>query len=224
MADKGTVTASLTLVSTDRALMRLVSLECREMALSMQSTDQLPQYTTEDSALLLDLDSPGVIDALMQNETAATAGICRDVTALPAELKAKLSHLLPRPFHTRQLRALIGQLCGRADAFVAEAVAYAPRAFANIGDLSIRMASETELLLGDRSIRLTPTEGAMMRLLIEHRGDAVSKEQLQSCLSASDAGETNKLEVYVCFLRRKIERPTGLHLITTVRGKGYRLE
>ena len=36
--------------------------------------------------------------------------------------------------------------------------------------------------------------------------------------------KTNKLEVYICFLRRKIERPTGLHLITTVRGKGYRLE
>ena len=223
MADKGTVTASLTLVSADCALLRLVSLECREMALSVQCVDQLPQYT-EDGALLLDLDSPGVIEALMMRETVVAAGICRDATALPAELKAKLSNLLARPFHTRKLRALIGQLCGRADAFATETVEYASRPIANIGDLSIRMASETELLLGDLHIRLTPTEGAMMRLLIEHRGEAVSKEQLQGCLLAGDAAETNKLEVYVCFLRRKIERPTGLRLITTVRGKGYRLE
>ncbi len=223
MVDTASVTPSLLVVSADRSLIRLVALECREMAISMHSTDQLSQRT-EDSALLLDLDSVGVSEALMTSEAAVAAGICRDVSSLPAELKAKLSHVLPRPFRTRQLRALIGQLCGHADAFVPEPVEYVSRALANVGELALRMTNETELLVGEHVVHLTPTEGAMMRLLIENRGQTVSKEQLQACLSSTDVEQTNKLEVYVCFLRRKIERPLGLRLITTVRGKGYRLE
>ena len=223
MVDNNAVMTSLVVVSTDRALIRLVALECREMAVSMHSMEQLPQRT-ENSALLLDLDGVGMSEALMTSEAVVAAGICRDASSLPAELRAKMSHVLPRPFRTHQLRALIGQLCGRMDVYTPEPVEYAPRPLINVSELAMRMENDTELLLGEQTIRLTPTEGAMMRLLIDRRGQTVSKEQLQVCLTSSDAESTNKLEVYVCFLRRKIERPTGLRLITTVRGKGYRLE
>lgn len=223
MVDKNTVTTALTLVSTDSALVRLVSLECREMALSLQTTDHLPTLA-EESPLLLDLDSPGVAESLMMHETVVAAGICRDATALPAELTAKLSHLLLRPFATRRLRGLLSEICGYAAGFSEESSDYEGRPLINVGELSFVMESDTELILGGHTIRLSPTEGSMMRLLIENRGQTVSKEQLQTCLIHTDANETNKLEVYICFLRRKIERPTGLRLITTVRGKGYRLE
>lgn len=223
MADKNSVTTSLVLVSTDKALARLVSLECREMALSLQVVDRLPTHT-EESLLLLDLDSPGVAEALMMSEAVTAAGICRDTTALPAELTAKLSHLLLRPFATRRLRALLGEVCGYAAAFAEEPNGQETRSFVPIDELSFAMENDSELSFGGHTVRLSPTEGAMMRVLIDNRGQTVSKEQLQACLAGADGAQTNKLEVYICFLRRKIERPTGLHLITTVRGKGYRLE
>ena len=64
----------------------------------------------------------------------------------------------------------------------------------------------------------------MMRILMAHRGEIVSREMLESALQGEGKTDSNKVEVYLCFLRRKIERPLGLRLITTVRGKGYRLE
>ena len=79
-----------------------------------------------------------------------------------------------------------------------------------------------DVQMGDDIIHLTPSEAAILRLLIERRGDVVTREELRKTLQGR--GESNKLEVYLCFLRRKLERPRGLRLITTVRGKGYRLE
>jgi two-component system OmpR family response regulator len=79
-----------------------------------------------------------------------------------------------------------------------------------------------DLKLGDSTVHLTPSEAAILRLLVARRGEAVSREELRETLKGH--GESNKLEVYLCFLRRKIERPLGLHMITTVRGVGYRLE
>ena len=64
-----------------------------------------------------------------------------------------------------------------------------------------------------------------MSCLLEQRGEIVSREMLRAALnSESDEDDSNKTDVYICFLRRKLEHPLGLRLITTVRGKGYRLE
>jgi DNA-binding response OmpR family regulator len=60
---------------------------------------------------------------------------------------------------------------------------------------------------------------------MERRGEAVSREELSDCLAtAGKKSDSNKTEVYLCYLRRKLEKPTGRRWITTVRGVGYRLE
>ena len=65
-----------------------------------------------------------------------------------------------------------------------------------------------------------------MRCLLDHRGEIVGRDALDEALHSAgrESADSNKTEVYLCFLRRKIERPLGIRLITTVRGKGYRLE
>ena len=78
-----------------------------------------------------------------------------------------------------------------------------------------------------REIPLTPREQALFDCLWENRGTVVSKERLWAVLCAAegeDIPRTNTTEVYVCFLRRKIEKPSARRLITTVRGQGYRLD
>ena len=71
-----------------------------------------------------------------------------------------------------------------------------------------------------RPIPLTAAEWAIFHCLYTHRGEAVTKETLFSLLG----GGGNSVEVYVCKLRTKIEKPLGRRMIATVRGIGYRME
>ena len=71
-----------------------------------------------------------------------------------------------------------------------------------------------------KPVPLTPAETALLECLYAHRGEAVSREELATLLG----GGGNSVEVYVCKLRAKIEKPLGRRMIVTVRGKGYRLE
>jgi hypothetical protein len=222
MADTEILKNPLLLVSGDRSLIRLIALECRELALPMEVSDTLPGLAKE-RPMLLDLDSAGVMEALAAagGEFVAVAGICRDLTRLPAEVQARFSVLLQRPVPTRRLRALLGQLGGRSEMAYDDGRDDAHREPVSASNIVLEMMGD-DLKLGDSTVHLTPSEAAILRLLVARRGEAVSREELRETLKGH--GESNKLEVYLCFLRRKIERPLGLHMITTVRGVGYRLE
>ncbi len=71
--------------------------------------------------------------------------------------------------------------------------------------------------VGNRRIPLTPTEAAVLRRLCDRPGEPVSRDELCSLIG----GGGNSVDVYICHLRRKIEKPLGRRMIATVRGKGY---
>jgi len=78
---------------------------------------------------------------------------------------------------------------------------------------------------GDVEIDLTPREFALLQFLMRRAGTTVSKSEiLQHVWDSAFAGDDNVVEVYVGYLRRKIDRPFGTESIVTVRGVGYRLE
>ena len=77
---------------------------------------------------------------------------------------------------------------------------------------------------GDVSIDLTPREFSLLEFLMRRAGDAVSKADiLHHVWDANYDGDANVVEVYVGYLRRKIDTPFGLQSLQTVRGAGYRL-
>jgi DNA-binding response OmpR family regulator len=91
------------------------------------------------------------------------------------------------------------------------------------GDLTLDPASRAARR-GDTEIPLTPREFALLHFLMRRRGDLVPKtEILESVWHADTEGDVNLVEVYVGYLRRKIDQPFGRHAIQTVRGVGYRL-
>jgi DNA-binding response OmpR family regulator len=91
------------------------------------------------------------------------------------------------------------------------------------GDLTLEPATRT-VRRGDAEITLTPREFGLLHFLMRHRGDVVSKtEVLQSVWDANYEGDDNVVEVYVGYLRRKVDQPFGRRAIETVRGRGYRL-
>jgi len=77
---------------------------------------------------------------------------------------------------------------------------------------------------GDTPIQLSPREFALLEALLRHRGEVVSKQELLDRVWGPEfEGDPNVVEVYVGYLRRKIDRPFGRHDLETVRGEGYRI-
>lgn len=77
---------------------------------------------------------------------------------------------------------------------------------------------------GGHEISLTAREYGLMEFLMQHRGAVVSKaEILEGVWDPAFEGGANVVEVYIRYLRQKIDTPFGHHAIETVRGLGYRL-
>jgi DNA-binding response OmpR family regulator len=76
----------------------------------------------------------------------------------------------------------------------------------------------------DHEVDLTPREYGVLEFLMRHAGTVVTKQEiLQSVWDVNYEGDDNIVEVYVGYLRRKVDVPFGTHTIHTVRGVGYRL-
>lgn len=77
---------------------------------------------------------------------------------------------------------------------------------------------------GDDRIELTPREFAVLEVLMRRSPDPVAKQDLIDEVWGIDFdGDPNIVEVYVGYLRRKVDKPFGAASITTVRGFGYQV-
>jgi len=91
------------------------------------------------------------------------------------------------------------------------------------GDLSLDPATRS-VRRGSIDICLTPREFGLLQFLMRRRGDVVPKaEILENVWDFNYDGDDNVVEVYIGYLRRKIDQPFGRHAIETLRGAGYRL-
>jgi two-component system OmpR family response regulator len=92
-----------------------------------------------------------------------------------------------------------------------------------VGDLRIDRAAR-EVLWAQERVELTATEFRLLEQLARAAGEAVSRaELLDQVWDGEDGVSANVLDVYVGYLRRKLEAPSGRRIIHTVRGIGYRL-
>ncbi|TQF74796.1 response regulator transcription factor [Rhodococcus spelaei] len=77
---------------------------------------------------------------------------------------------------------------------------------------------------GEVPLSLTPREYGVLEFLLRNKGNVVTKaEILRSVWDSHYEGDDNVVEVYVGYIRRKIDAPFGTATIDTVRGVGYRL-
>lgn len=137
-----------------------------------------------------------------------------------------------RPFSMKMFETLMGELLqGTTDRplslMPAADVYHGVRVSATEKEKSpvLQVTATGDVVVKGATVSLTGRERALFDSLWQNRGQTVSKDVLRACLSLAGEGvDTNALEVYICFLRRKLEKPTGRKLITTVRGVGYQLE
>ena len=71
-------------------------------------------------------------------------------------------------------------------------------------------------------VELTRREFDLLACLLEHKGKVLSRSAILNTVWGYDyVGETNTVDVYIRFLRSKLDEVFGIHLIETVRGVGY---
>ncbi len=130
-------------------------------------------------------------------------------------LNAGADYYLTKPFDTRELMACINALLRRQGGQVDE------MSFGNISlDLSTCILS-----CGEQSIRLSDREFDMMRFLLQSKEKNVSKEVLLVRIWGFESNATeNHVEVYIGFLRKKLQSIGSNVRIETIRRLGYHLE
>ena len=77
---------------------------------------------------------------------------------------------------------------------------------------------------GGVEIRLSPKEFSLLEFLMRHEGEVLGRSQiLDHVWDFAYDGTSNVVDVYIRYLREKIDRPFGRDTLETVRGVGYRL-
>lgn len=93
-----------------------------------------------------------------------------------------------------------------------------------IGDLKIDTGSH-EVTRGDRSIELSSREYSILEYMAMHLGQVLSREQIETHVWNFDySGGSNVVDVYISYLRKKIDGKENVKLIRTVWGTGWMIK
>ncbi|TME09475.1 MAG: response regulator transcription factor [Chloroflexi bacterium] len=92
-----------------------------------------------------------------------------------------------------------------------------------VGNLALDPATRT-VLRGSTRVELTAREFALLELLMQRPDEVLTRSRiLEHVWDFAYDGDSNVVDVYIRYLREKIDRPFGRSSIETVRGSGYRL-
>ena len=131
-------------------------------------------------------------------------------------LDSGADYYLTKPFDSNELLACIRAITRRNTDAVDNALAF--------GDLRLELDT-CRLSCGERSVRLSKKEFAMMEKLMANSGKVVTKEQLLlSVWGYESDAEDNNVVVYISFLRKKLKHLKSFVSIKTLRMVGYTLQ
>lgn len=130
-------------------------------------------------------------------------------------LDAGADDYLPKPFSLTELSARLRAITRRAEQAETEVL--------QVGNLVLDPAAHRVSRDG-QTVELTPKEFALLELFMRRRGEVLTRSViLDHVWDFAYEGGSNVVDVYVRYLRDKIDRPFGETSIETVRGVGYRL-
>lgn len=130
-------------------------------------------------------------------------------------LESGADDYLVKPFELQEFLARVKAILRRSQV---------ARGVIEVGDLWLDLMSRRAKRAG-RTIYFSNTEFALIELLASRAGDTVSKKEiLQKVWDEDDYRDPNLVEVYIGYLRNKLEQAGMSRMIHTVRGVGYRLE
>jgi two-component system, OmpR family, response regulator len=178
---------------------------------------------TEFDAIVLDVMLPG-LDGFDTCRRLREDGVWAPIIMLTArdEIEDRIRGLdqgaddyLVKPFS-------LGELLARLRALARRGSVERPTILA-VGDLRLNPATR-EVWRGEVEVELSPKEFVLLEAFMRRPGEVLSQYQLlEHAWSYDYESRSNVVEVYVRYLREKIDRPFGVDSLETVRGVGYRL-
>ena len=172
--------------------------------------------------VVLDLMLPGLSGLEVCRRTRAKSDVPILILSARDEVEDRVDGLnlgaddyLVKPFAFEELAARVVALLRRSGASPGRVLRHA--------DIELDQATR-EVRRSGHLIDLTAREFALLRYFMEHPRQVLSKNQLLEAVWGYDyVGDSNVVEAYVSYLRRKLNVPGEPDLIQTVRGSGYRL-
>ncbi len=197
------------IICSDGVFRRMLELELTEYGANV-----MPEGSAVTAPCAAVISAPDIDRAILPQNECLTV-----IFGYPEELSgvsaANPSAVLVRPFDTDELMRV---LFGESKAQSAPTI----RKITVSGRLTADAEKRTVSYLGASS-RLTKREFALFEYLYGRKGSEVSRSELYDNIWGGGDGE-NVVDVYICYLREKLEDKFGVKLIRTVRGKGYMFE
>jgi two-component system OmpR family response regulator len=176
--------------------------------------------------IVLDRMLPGSLDGVALCRKLRTDGIHTPVIMLTARgtigdrvegLNSGADDYLVKPFSFDELTARVRALLRRPRGHVGTRI--------RLGDLSLD-TNKYEVRRGQTDIKLSHKEFSLLEYFMHHPGQVITKDMIISHVWDEDADILpNTIEVYIGYLRNKIDRPfpKSKQLLQTLRGFGYKL-
>ncbi len=178
-------------------------------------------HMTEYDAIIMDIMMPKK-DGLFVLKQIRKEGNTMPVLFLTAKdsiedrvlgLDSGANDYLVKPFSLEELRARIRAMLRVKSGTV--------RNIISVADLSLDCSTQV-VKRGDREISLSAKEYALLEYLMRNAGIILSREKIENHIWNFDyEGGTNVVDVYISYLRKKIDEGANIKLIHTVRGRGY---
>ncbi|MDQ3064826.1 MAG: response regulator transcription factor [bacterium] len=188
---------------------------------SALSYGRSPEY----DVIILDWMLPGSMDGQAACRALRQEGVTTPILMLTARdsteskvegLNSGADDYLAKPFSFDELLARLYALLRRPRNLLGQTL--------TAGKLSLDSSSKS-VLYDDEVIDLTAKEFALMEYLMRRAGSVVSKEELINHIwSDDDDVLPNTVEVYIGYLRNKIDRPYNDDILQTKRGFGYMIK
>lgn len=222
---------SILVVEDEEKILRLLELELEyegyQITKAENGIDALELYRSQEwDLILLDIMIPGIsgIEVLRRIRV---NDIQTPVILLTAKgsVEDKVSGLdlgandyITKPFQIEELLARIRATL-RMNSFKARHVE--EEEWIGLADLKVNEKTR-EIVRGEEKIELTPREFDLLVYLLKNKRQVLNRDQIVEAVWGYDYyGDTNVVDVYIRYIRKKIDLPTHKPLIHTVRGVGY---
>ena len=218
------------IIEDDKAITRVLELEFKHEGytydIALDGKEGLEKFQSGHYGLiLLDLMLPEISGMEVCRKVRKVSSIPvimltarRDITDKVIGLDLGADDYVTKPFEMEELLARIRAGLRRSKAGAGELK------LLELGDLSINISTREVIKQGDH-IDLTKTEYDLLEYLLQNKALVLTRDQIIEHVWGYDFfGDSNILDVYIRYLRNKLDYPYKTKLIHTVRGVGYTLK
>jgi DNA-binding winged helix-turn-helix (wHTH) protein len=198
----------ITIMSYDISYARLLQIVLEEKNYSVV----ISQNPIGSQTVIYDIDSMGERSL---PEKCQIIAFSSDEKNISDKTKSKCKLVLHRPFAINDLLRAVSEPSSDNSTLTFNSINTNRHEF-------VLRKEESDILYNGLSVKLTANEYKIFEHLLENRFRTVTRNELSDIIG--DSGNGNMIDVYICYLRKKLTKLVDTNFICSVRGKGYKIK